>query len=355
METQIPVDLLVHQLQQIPGIKVSVEKGPNLQTALSDGITFKEWALRWLEVYKRGIVKDNTFYGTYREPVEKYLIPNFGDCLLSSIHPEDIQIYFKSLADELSLETQKKLRNALKQIFDTAIESGYCGLNPVTRSLRLTSNVKPAEKHTWSEEEYQTAYQFALHHPCGLDIITLMETAITRSELLGLHWEDLNPAQKTLHIRHGLVSQKSSHSGKYELVNDGLKNKYRQRCIPLSPLLNGLLSLKPKTITLKVNQTRETQKVRTKFIFHGPTGGPYDPNNWYRRVLHGFMRDLHEEYPEVRMLTTHELRHTRATLLKDEGTDIFSISRLLGHCDLNMLAKRYAHDNVEALRKALGL
>jgi integrase len=67
------------------------------------------------------------------------------------------------------------------------------------------------------------------------------------------------------------------------------------------------------------------------------------------------MRDLHEDHPEVPILTTHELRHTRTTLLKDAGTDLFSIARLLGHVDVNMLIKRYAHDNVETLRKTLGV
>lgn len=67
------------------------------------------------------------------------------------------------------------------------------------------------------------------------------------------------------------------------------------------------------------------------------------------------MRDLHAEHPEVPILTTHELRHSRATLLKNTGCDLFSIARLLGHCDLNMLAQRYAHDDLEALRRGLGL
>ena len=61
------------------------------------------------------------------------------------------------------------------------------------------------------------------------------------------------------------------------------------------------------------------------------------------------------EHPEVPPLSPHELRHTRATLLKDQGKDIYSIAKLLGHSDLDMLSKRYAHDNVEALREALDI
>ena len=76
-----------------------------------------------------------------------------------------------------------KIRNALRLIYEAAIESNICYFNPVSRSLQLVSNVKPIKKNTWTAEEYSTAYQFALQHPFGLDIITLMETAMSRSGL----------------------------------------------------------------------------------------------------------------------------------------------------------------------------
>lgn len=346
---QISVELLVQQLRHIPGIEVSVK--------YTDSMSFSAWAEFWLDTYKKGIVKDNSYDGTSRNPVEVHLIPYFGIRPLASITPADVQLYFKTLRGMLSLETQRKIRNALRAIYDTAVECGKCQHNPVTKSLRLVSDIPAATKSTWSAEEYAIAFKFALHHPQGLAIITLMETALSRSELLGLCWKDLSIKSQTLILQNGLVCQKNTTTGHYELVHDGLKNDYRKRTIPISPLLCGLLTLKPRTILVGGNQKKggSPHKVQPKFIFHAPDGGPYDPRNWYRRVLIKFMNDLHEAHPEVHTLTTHELRHTRATLLKDGGIDLFSIARLLGHCDLNMLAKRYAHDNVETLRNTLGL
>lgn len=354
MNTQIPVEILVRQLQQIPGLSVSAEPG-GFQSAQVAGITFEDWAHRWLFAYKQGIVKDNTFNSTYREPIELHLIPYFGQQPLTAVTPIDVQLFFKSLKDELAYETLKKIRNALRLIYEAAIECNICYFNPVSRSLQLVSNVKPIKKNTWTAEEYATAYQFALQHPFGLDIITLMETAMSRSELLGLRWENHDSLNQILYLENGLVSQKSSTTGLYELVSSGLKNEYRHRAIPLSPLLNGLLSLKSRTVYVPGNKKKNiaAKTIHTQFIFHAPDGGAFDPTNWYKRVLKRFMSDLQEAHPEVRTLTTHELRHTRATLLKDEGTDLFSIARLLGHCNLKMLTKRYAHDNVEALRVAL--
>ena len=67
------------------------------------------------------------------------------------------------------------------------------------------------------------------------------------------------------------------------------------------------------------------------------------------------MADLHSAHPDTKMLTPHELRHTRATLSANDSVDLLQLAKLLGHSDLNMLIKRYAHTDVEAVRRALKL
>ena len=71
------------------------------------------------------------------------------------------------------------------------------------------------------------------------------------------------------------------------------------------------------------------------------------------------MRDMQEFYAEqgidIPKLTPHELRHTRATLWVNSGANLFAVANVLGHADLQMLRKRYAHSDVESTRKLLGL
>jgi integrase len=51
-------------------------------------------------------------------------------------------------------------------------------------------------------------------------------------------------------------------------------------------------------------------------------------------------------------LRFHDLRHTFATRLVQSGADIYALQRLLGHKSMEMTG-RYAHHDVESLRKAL--
>ncbi len=312
---------------------------------------FISWAERWLEIYKKDYVKDNTYWGTYVNPVRCHLIPEFGNRELSEIKPLDVQSYFRKQIDVLSLETQKKIKSALKSIYDTAIENDLCAKNPVTKNIHLSSNILPPQKRAYTEDEYQLVWKYASQHPYGVAIMTLLETGISRSELLGLKWIDFDDSEHpSLWIRRGTVNVKDAETGKWKTASSGLKNQYRNRQIPISNVLANFISRIPREIQIS-HHNRSIEKVHPQFIFHSPRGLAYSPDNWTKRVYQKFMSDLVLSYPEIPALSVHELRHTRATLWVKNDVDIFTISLMGGWTDLKMLRKRYAHVDVETLRR----
>lgn len=318
---------------------------------------FAKWARTWLETYKKPNVKANTYEGTYRGPVEGHLIPYFGKADLDDIRPADVQAYFTEKGRTMSQESLHKQYTALTAIFDTAIENDLCIKNPVVKSIRLVSAKKRPEKQSYTAEQYAAVLSFVTDREDGLSLRVLLETGLSRSELLGLRWEDLDAAACTLTIRQGLVEVKDPDTGKRKIVTEGLKTAYRARVVPISQDLAAALDAKPRTVG-KANRKYKKgydEPLQTEFIFHSPSGLPERPNNWMHRVYTPVMEAMHAAHPEIPILSPHELRHTRATLWKDAGVDLFTIAKTLGHGDLDMLAKRYAHDNIELRRAALGL
>lgn len=316
---------------------------------------FEAYAKQWLETFKKGKVKDNTYRGTYENPVLKHLIPYFGKAQMNSIKQSDVQKFFDEKGREYSLETLKKMRSALNLIFVAAIDDDLCYKNPVNKNIKLQSTVSPAEKKSYTQDEYDIVWDFARSHRFGLSIMVLMETGISRSELLGITRPNIDFDNNIIYITDGLVEEKSTETDKYVLVAEGLKNKYRSRPVPISVELSDALRNKPAIIYVGGNVKKGIAPVAVepKHVFHSPTGGPYSPNNWYKREYSAFMDDLRKAHPEIKRLTPHELRHTRATLSANDEVDLFQLAKLLGHSDLNMLIKRYAHTDVEAMRKAL--
>lgn len=313
-------------------------------------VLFKDWSLQALEMFKRPYVRGNTYNGTYLQPVQNHLIPHFGNVPLDNILPIHVQEYVNKAVKQYKPETVKKDIAVFSFVMQHAVENGLCRSNPVTKSIRLPK-IERADKTAYTQEQYDIAYEFAKNYSDGLSIMLLLETGISRSELLGLTWDDFDPERGIIHIRQGLVSYKDADEGCIT-VSDGLKNEYRRRSIPLvEPELLKRLREKPRQITHTVGDTEIL--VETTHIFHSPEGKPYQPNNWNNRVFLRYMNALVNAHPEIPKLSAHELRHTRATLWIAQGVSPMMVARLLGHSDLKMLMRIYDHTDVETLRDAI--
>lgn len=318
--------------------------------AIQSKVLFSAWAIECLEMYKKPFVKGNTYSGTYLAPVQQRLIPRFGKFSLDEILPIHVQTYINEMAQQYSPESVKKDYTVLAFIMQHAVDNGLCKTNPAGKSIRLPK-ILPPEKHAYTATEYETVYRFAQSHPLGLPIMLMMETGITRSELLGLQWSDIDIENKALHVSQGLVAYQDLSEQKWTMESEGLKNKYRKRTIPLlDEELLQRLSSKPRSIKVTDRKDGHTRRIKPEFVFHSPEGKPYQPQNWSKRVFNRFMDDLTEAHPEIPRLTPHELRHTRATLWLAQGIPDLMVAKLLGHCDLKMLAKIYDHTDTETLR-----
>ena len=177
------------------------------------------------------------------------------------------------------------MRSALNLIFIAAVDDDLCYKNPVNKNIKLQSTVSPTEKNAYTQAEYDTVWEFARSHPYGLAIMVMMETGISRSELLGITRPNIDFDNNIIYITDGLVEEKSTETDRYVLVAEGLKNKYRARPIPISVELSDALKNKPTIIYIGGNAKKGIAPVaiEPKYVFHSPTGGPYSPNNWYKR------------------------------------------------------------------------
>lgn len=310
------------------------------ETPQSNDIAFSAWAEKVLESLK-GTVKDSTYDFHYCIPVMKHLIPYFKSARMNRIRRIDIQNYFNSIQHDYSLETMKIHKMILHKIFESAVQNDIIHKNPCD-SIKLISKKEKTKKSTYTQEQCDLVMRYATSHRYGLDIILMLSYGITRSELLGIQWDDIDMEKMTLHIQHGVTDVKNSVTGKMEVVIGKPKNDFRDRLIPLHQFVVDLL---------------KQRKHESTFVFCNGKGNVQSPRTWSRRHYDVFMRDMHSYYAkqkiDVPILKPHELRHTRATLWVNSGANLFAIANVLGHADLEMLRKRYAHNDVEATRKLL--
>lgn len=327
---------------------------------LPDSITLSSWADEWLVTYIKGKVKDSTYQNNFEIPIRLHIKPHFGKRKISDIRSVDIQEFLNKKSNDYSLDVVRKMRQCLWRLFESAKENGYCRYNPVTDNVKATSKKKKADKAAYTPEQVDLIIEYAKNHRLGLSIIVMLLTGISRSELLGLRWEDVTD-DYTLHIRRGVTEAKNASTKKWEVVVDeALKNEFRKRSIPIPKFLYDMIMERPRVITLGGSKRNKTpiRKVETEYIFYGATGQVQRPSNWTNWVYKPFMRDMIAHYAEhdiiIPELTPHELRHTAATVWANSGISLYMISKLGGWSDLKMLSKVYGHPDIDLMRKELG-
>ena len=293
-------------------------------------ISFSDWANKWLTVYKKPYVTANTYHLTYENFVVKHIIPYFGNAKLKNIRSIDIQQFFDKKHTELSQSSLNKIHICLFGIFDKAIDNDLIVKNPVKNVVYKSTKDKNA-KHVWSDEQILTAKQFfADKLP---EVVLMLDTGLRRGEMLGLMWSDIDFANKTLTVKRSVTDKQGGG------VEIGPPKMESYRTIPIQTELCQFLQNLPHSC---------------EYVFPNTLNTVQSPQIFSKRLKKA-MKRFCEQYTDIPELTAHELRHTRGTQLRRNGTDIYTIQKIMGHKDINVTANIYVHDEVEATRAAANI
>lgn len=158
-----------------------------------------------------------------------------------------------------------------------------------------------------------------------------MRTGLRKGELLGLRWEDLDQGSGTASIRRTL--QRTRTGGLTTLPAKTVSSE-RRIALP-APCL---LSLRAH----RKQQAQEKEKagagwVDSGHVFTRPDGHPIEPATLTRH----FNALLHRA--GLRQIRFHDLRHSTATLLLEQGVELVVIKELLGHAHIGVTATVYAN------------
>lgn len=244
----------------------------------------------------------------------KELVKFFGDTELRKITPLMIERFRKSrLKTGNTKSTCNRYLALLKRMFNIAIEEGYAEENPV-KKIKFYSEGDTLKERVLTEEEEERLMEASSNHLKSILTVAL-NTGMRRGEILNLQWRQID-------IRVRRVRVEKTKSGKV-------------RHIPMNDILfEELLKLRD----------RNTQGL---YVFFNPeTGKPYvDMKKGFKAAC---------RRAEIQGLRFHDLRHTFASRLVQNGVDIETVRDLLGHHSISV-TQRYVHSNDEMKRKAVEL
>lgn len=258
---------------------------------------------------------------------------------LERITALDIEKFFVSLHSgdkPLAPKTIKHCYTALKSIFSFAMLCDIIQQNPMDRvgapklekkkvDVLSTDDIK---RFLFTLDMKETPIDFRCM------CLTLIGTGVRRGELMGLQWGDIDFTANTIQIKRNVVYTPLS-----GVQISTPKTHSSFRTIPMIDILAYTL--------LEYKQTLCSSR-DTDFVFQkeGYPEQPRDPNTITRR-LKRFMKS--HNFPDM---SPHDLRHTFATQLLANSSDIKSTQKILGHSDSATTLNFYVSESDEQMRTA---
>lgn len=267
--------------------------------------------------------------------------PRWDDVALVDISRMDIQAWVNQLAEKRSASTTRHAYHLLSNSLRAAVAEGILASSPCVEIV-LPTPPQGQERFLTDVEAGRLLYHLEERWRVFCELI--LGTGLRLAEACGLHAARVDLATQRLQV----IETYDSAEG----VVRGYPKSKRPRIVPLSDelaaLLQGWLDVHPPTKTC--GKPHRAGRCPGGMLIRGPQGGPISGPNFERRQWRTAVR--HAGLEGVRV---HDMRHTYASRLLQQGIAIERVQMLLGHSSVTTTA-RYAHlvaDDWDAVRQAL--
>lgn len=330
-----------------------------LPSASSAKTLLEVWINRWLQDFVKPSVKIKT-YEKYNSSM-KYVLLKFAETPIAKITTTEMQRFFNELLisggqEETGVKssTVRSARRHLIACFDKALAIGLIIKNVVR--LTVPPRLTKEEIHPLNEIQIVTLLNVAKegeyiyidkkqHQKPSIDnqylqalaytsIVLAINTGMRLGEVFGLKWSDVDFQNKVINIQRSLSSTATQ-----GLILEDPKTKGSRRRIPITANVTNVLT------TYRENQKQFADLLGDVFqntedlAFCNSYGKPMSPSNFSRR----FFKKITKKTGINNRFSFHDLRHTHATLLLQQGVNIKVISERLGHSSINITLDTYSH------------
>ena len=289
--------------------------------------TVKVYLTEWLRTYADAHCKPSTASG-YRIIVEHHIFPALGERRLHEVTRTDIKRLIASLvAQGRKKRTIHNILTPLKEAYQHAIDDDLVTVNPVVKMGRLVRSAEGADAHInpLGSEEVRLLLSTAreklpLFYPV---LLCAVRTGMRQGELLGLQWGDLDYHGQFIEVRRSIVRRQVTTTKTHKI-----------RRVDMSRQLSTVLHALQETRQLEASM--EGQPL-SGWVFVGPTGQRMS-NELVRQALATCLRSA-----GLRHVRFHDLRHTFASLLIQQGANVKYIQQQLGHGSISITLDVYSH------------
>jgi integrase len=315
-------------------------------------LIFGEWLIKWLDVYVKPNVKAET-YSDYVSLATKHILPLLGAITLQDLHGITIQEFYNLKAKSgrmdgkaggLSTRRLHMMHQLINGCLRKALKLRMLSFNPADE-VELPS-IQYKEFETFTEEEVRIYLETLREDRLYALFLLELTTGLRRGELLGIPRDQFDPTKAKIDIIQTLKRKKLEGEEKSELIFSTPKTKKSKRVIPLLP-----------EVVKEIKRFQAMQRQEKMFfgpryqdsglLFTSEVGTPIEPRNLNRKHASIIKK------AGLKHVRVHDLRHTVASLLLDDGEAVTNVSELLGHAKMSTTLDIYGHSTPEGKVRAV--
>ncbi|MCL1999316.1 MAG: site-specific integrase [Turicibacter sp.] len=301
--------------------------------------TVKDWAERWLKVYKAGLKPKQLAH--YRAKLNYDILPVIGHMKIRDVRTSHLLELLNTYAGG-NVSTVSKIRVALRQLFLDAVHEGLIERNPTVRLElpELTENLR----RPLTTPERLAFQKVADEHKHGAYVQVMLYCGLRRGECVALLRSDVDLGKKRLNVSKALnLAGNTGYVTGTKAAN--MRKKNTNGGVRVVPIPDVVLP-----VFVELCEGRQNDDI----LFPKADGG-YATAQATRWWWTSFVKACYAIEPRFSAdVTPHYLRHTYATDLYAAGVDEKARKEFLGHIS-NDVTDIYTKMSEDAFERASSL
>ena len=303
-------------------------------------ISVSDYCKIYLDNYVSLNCKDSTKF-KYERMIHGHIQKDLGKYKLKSLTPAILQNWINGKIKKFSRGHVKNISTLLSSMLDYAVyPMEFIKINPAKNIIIPKENKNKSVK-TVSREDYEKILEHFKNHWLYYPLIIAYHTGMRQGEICGLTWDNIDLKNKIIHVRHNVVEiapnvwklgTPKSHSSIRDIyIDDFLAQELRKLKLKRSHAHRGVYVTADGVLN-------HTEGKVIDFVCVAKNGDFLHADKFISPM------DTIRKKLGVKDFRFHNLRHTHATILIENGANIKDVQERLGHSDISTTMNIYCHN-----------